>query len=518
MLTGYGADDTHVGAGSNSVLGLERKDAVQLSARERYSPYVVELVGTFLLTIAYICNLSNNNSAWAVSSNALMLFGLFSAFGHISGANLNPSVSISLYLSGRKSVGTMGWCFLMQSIGAALAAVVARFCMGKGVAVDIGPKPGFNAIEAALVEVLFTSMISFVFLSCAASWNNNPSRDPNQFAAIAIAFSVVAGSQACRRVSGSVMNPAIAIGLQLSNLTTEKKTGWAMLYLMCEIFGALLASCAFRVVRPMERRDSGPVAAPRNAHRSASVFAEFLGTFYTVLTKAMVHNSFASEEAWAVAAALACMVYSLRGVSGAFFNPAVTLSVYLCGGFPDLYVVGTYLGAQTLGAVSGTSVFALIGTGVDLELTPVEVTNARSSAMLVETLFMFLICYVVLTTSHTSPLASSGTRHNNVGGLAVAGAYLVSIVATNRVSGGVLNPAVALGYSGLAGIIGDASSICLPYIVYEAIGAFVASAAYSVTHKSTAKALPGSSLPRFAGLTAEEADIVRVSCHSAAHP
>merc|ERR1719191_1346917 len=63
----------------------------------------------------------------------------------------------------------------------------------------------------------------------------------------------------------------------------------------------------------------------------SSLASEFLGTFYLVLTVSF--NVFGGSKcgAWSIAASLMCMIYALGNVSGAHFNPAVTVAILLSG-------------------------------------------------------------------------------------------------------------------------------------------------------------------------------------------
>jgi len=487
------------GSQERALTPLGEEDGIYKGWSERYAPYAAEFVGTFLLTTTYLCNLTGDPT-WGISSNALMVTALMTALSHISGANLNPSVSISLYLSGRKSfTATLKYC-AVQILGAACAGLIVSWKIGTSLIIDVGPRSGFSAGDAMLVEVLFTSMICFVFLNCVASPRNNPTGNLNGFAAIATGFSFIAGGHACKEVSGSVMNPAISVGLQLADINSADPTAWASLFFLMEIVGAFVASGAFRVVRPDELKDPLQLGVQKELAGSAIIMAEFIGTFYVILTKAMVHKRLTLSEPWAVASAQCGMVYSLRGVSGAFFNPAITISVAASTGDMPLHRVAVLIGAQIMGAISATSTFAIISGGADLPVVSAELHSSIGSIALAESLFTFLLCYVVLSTSMPDPPTTSEvpakTRkqaHNNFAGLAVAGSYLVGGVSVGHVSGSVLNPAVALGYSGLAGLTGDASKTCLPYILYEVAGALAASAAFQVTHahlreKSNSKA------------------------------
>merc|ERR1719160_935933 len=94
-------------------------------------------------------------------------------------------------------------------------------------------------------------------------------------------------------------------------------------YMGFEFLGALLASGMHRVVRPQEY--------DRDPSKLSALVSEFLGTFYLVLTVSF--NVFGGSKcgAWSIAASLMSMIYALGNVSGAHFNPAVTVAIVLSG-------------------------------------------------------------------------------------------------------------------------------------------------------------------------------------------
>jgi len=470
----YGTNATKSREHAGTYLGTE--GALHPDWIERSAPYALEFVGVFVLTAVYLCS-SGLHSVWAASANALMLLALMTAFGHVCGGNFNPSVSIALYLSGRQSLGVTARFCIAQFAGAALAATLAYLGASEVINVHMGPNDGFGPWALFVVEVQYTAMLCLAYLSCAASPQNNPTRDQNCHAAIAVAFSFIGGAYASRTVSGSVLNPAIAFGVGIVQTNT-----WATFYFLCEIVGALIAAGTYRLLRPKDLSDLGSSALPASHADVSPIAAEFVGTFYVVLTKAMMHAAEHINEPWAVASAHVAMVYSMRDLSGAYFNPAVTLSIYMSGHFPEGVRVTAYICAQVLGGLVGATFFGTIHTNLQLPVRPSNSMGNRGSIVIVETLFTCFLCYVVLSTSLANPTTAPGSKHNNVAGLAVAGAYLVSGLSVGTISGAVLNPAIAIGYSGLAGLVGDGSSVCLPYIIYECLGALMASFFCSVTH------------------------------------
>lgn len=477
---------------------LNREGALYAGWGERFAPFLAEAIGGFVLTACYLYNAAGD-PVWAISSNALMVTALVIAFGHVSGANLNPSVSIALCLSGRQALSTTVPLCLAQLFGASCAV----FCVLDGVssvaeAINIGPKDGYGPGDVFLVELIFTSMICFVFLNCGASSRNNPRGDQNGFLGLALGFCFVAGGHACRHVSGSVMNPAIAFGVQLTNFKNTDPNAWATFYLIAELAGAFLAAGAIRVVRPSEHQDreltsSGPapgqlqVADGRQSTSSSSaVMAEFIGSFYIALTKVFVHANLSPNEPWAVGMVVASMVYSLRGVSGAHLNPANTIAVALSGrGAAEFWQGASYVGAQILASITAAWVFAMVNLGrLSFEVRAEGVHATYGAIVLSELLFTFMLCYVVLSTSLTFPVPMSASQQNNIAGLAQGSCVMVSGFAIGKISGGILNPAFAIGYTGLAGLGGRQQTMVWPYIFYEVLGAVLASGAFLVTHPS----------------------------------
>jgi len=163
---------------------------------------------------------------------------------------------------------------------------------------------------------------------------------------------------------------------------------------------------------------------------------EFIGTFFLVLT---IGCAVLSREAGiipplAIGAVLMVMVYAGGHVSGAHFNPAVTLAVFLRGRCEKKDVL-PYMAAQVGAAIVAAIVAGFIaGSG-----TPMEITNVPA-ALLAEFLFTFALAYVVLNVA-----TAKATAGNSFYGLAIGFTVLVGAFAVGRISGGAFNPAVAIG-------------------------------------------------------------------------
>src|SRR4051795_8574819 len=166
--------------------------------------------------------------------------------------------------------------------------------------------------------------------------------------------------------------------------------------------------------------------------------AEFIGTFFLVLTIGCTVIGAGSSviAPLAIGAALMVMVYAGGHISGAHYNPAVTLAVLIRGKVLVTDVI-PYIIAQVAGAaVAALVVSKCLRAGV--VVTPIA--PVVGPALLAEFLFTFALVYVVLNAA-----TAEGTSGNSFYGLAIGMTVMTGAFAVGDISGGAFNPAVALG-------------------------------------------------------------------------
>jgi len=163
---------------------------------------------------------------------------------------------------------------------------------------------------------------------------------------------------------------------------------------------------------------------------------EFIGTFFLVFTIGCTVIGGAAQPPLAIGAVLMVMVYAGGHISGAHYNPAVTLAVFLRGKCAAKDV-GPYWVAQIIGAVLAAFAVRYLFHSATVGALP-----RVPAALLSEFLFTFALCYVVLNVA-----TAKGTAGNSFYGLAIGFTVLAGAYAVGPISGGVFNPAVAVGVS-----------------------------------------------------------------------
>lgn len=172
--------------------------------------------------------------------------------------------------------------------------------------------------------------------------------------------------------------------------------------------------------------------------------SEFVGTFFLVLTIGV--NSVTGTPLGPVSVGLVLMalIFATGKVSGAHFNPAVTLGLQLV--YPlDNVLAGLYMVAQLSGGLAAG--FAYRGVlGAVATLQPGH-GYGLMEVLLAESLFTAALVFVVLgvVRAEREPAPDGRFRSNEYGGLAIGLTVMAAAFSIGTVSGCSLNPAVAFG-------------------------------------------------------------------------
>jgi len=178
-----------------------------------------------------------------------------------------------------------------------------------------------------------------------------------------------------------------------------------------------------------------------SAHRPLAKYAtEAIGTLFLVFTVGASVRSGNPLAPLAIGSVLMAMIYAGGHVSGAHYNPAVTVAVLVRGRITLRDAVG-YWTAQLCGGLIGA---LLVGTVIPGHVAPVTLSgHAVVAALVVEAVATFALCFVVLNVA-----TSKDHPNNSFYGLAIGFTVAACAVAVGSISGGAFNPAVAI--SGMA--------------------------------------------------------------------
>ena len=165
------------------------------------------------------------------------------------------------------------------------------------------------------------------------------------------------------------------------------------------------------------------------------LIAEFIGTFFLALTicTAAVHGSAGEYAPFAIASTLMVMIYGLGHVSGAHFNPAVTVGIWLRGAC-EKDEVAPYIAVQVIaGAAAALASANLLITDPSVTALELDMTQTIGA----EFLYTFALVFVILNVA-----TSEATAGNGYYGAAIAFVVLAGALTVGGISGGSFNPAV----------------------------------------------------------------------------
>src|SRR6266568_400828 len=224
----------------------------EAGGRGRWAPYLAEGIGTFGLVFAgcgaiMIDRLSGGQ---VTHVGVGLVFGLIItvmiyALGHISGAHLNPAVTLGFVLvrhfPPRQPVGY----WLAQLTGAILAAGCLRLLLGDTAHLGATiPAGSGGAWQSFGLEALLTFFLMFVIMAMATD-----TRAVGQAAALAIGSTVALEALFAGPISGASMNPARSLGPALVSGTWTDR--WV--YVIAPLLGAVAGALVYRLLRDADQ-------------------------------------------------------------------------------------------------------------------------------------------------------------------------------------------------------------------------------------------------------------------------
>lgn len=210
----------------------------------------------------------------------------------------------------------------------------------------------------------------------------------------------------------------------------------------------------------------------KSNHNLSQYLAEFIGTFFLVffgcgsVISSQVNPSFdGSLIPLAFGGTVMIMIYATGHLSGAHFNPAVTLAFWVIGRFPKERILG-YLTAQFMGAIIASSFhFLLWGKGHSFGVT---LSQTVISGFLMEVLLSFVLMFVIVA------VATDARAVGELAGIAIGATVALCALIGGPITGASMNPARTLAP---ALFQGDYSQLWL-YFLAPMIGAALGAKVY----------------------------------------
>jgi aquaporin NIP len=169
----------------------------------------------------------------------LVVMAMVYAVGHVSGAHLNPAVTLAFALTRRFPWPRVALYWAAQVSGALLGALFLRASLGDEA--NLGATlPSGSEAQSFAWELALTGMLMFVIMAVATD-----TRAVGEAAAIAIGGTIAIGALVGGPISGGSMNPARSLGPALASGTYDAL--W--LYLVAPLAGAAIGALAYQLIR-----------------------------------------------------------------------------------------------------------------------------------------------------------------------------------------------------------------------------------------------------------------------------
>jgi glycerol uptake facilitator protein len=166
------------------------------------------------------------------------------SLGRVSGAHINPAVTIALWATKRFPAGDAIAYVVAQCIGAAIGSLLFFLTVGMD-AVTIGglgataPFPGIGYGQAILVEAIATFVLMLVIMGVAVD-----QRAPPGFAGLIIGLTVAGMITATGNIAGASLNTARTFGPYMMDFLLGGPNLWAFfpIYIIGPVIGAVVAA------------------------------------------------------------------------------------------------------------------------------------------------------------------------------------------------------------------------------------------------------------------------------------
>ncbi|HXD94172.1 MAG TPA: MIP family channel protein [Bacteroidia bacterium] len=208
--------------------------------------YLAEIIGTFALvfcgTGAIIINQESGGAITHVGiaiTFGLIVAAMIYAVGDISGAHLNPAVTLAFWVANEFPVKEILPYIVSQAVGAFVASLTLKYLFPANALLG-STLPSGLPMQSFILELILTFLLMFVILHVAKG-----SKEQGMFAGLAIGFVVLLEAMFAGPICGASMNPIRSLAPAVVSGHLENL--W--IYLTAPMLGAILAVLAWRVLK-----------------------------------------------------------------------------------------------------------------------------------------------------------------------------------------------------------------------------------------------------------------------------
>ncbi len=208
--------------------------------------YFAEMLGTFALVFCGTGAIIINQESGGVVTHVgvaitfgLIVMAMIYSLGEVSGAHLNPAVTLAFWAAGRFPAWRILPFLASQMVGALLASGMLRMLFPTNELLGT-TLPGGSAIQSFVLEIVLTFLLMLVILQVSQG-----SKETGWFAGLAIGGTVLLEAMFAGPISGASMNPVRSLSPAV--MSGHLENIW--LYLFAPLLGALLAVPCSRILQ-----------------------------------------------------------------------------------------------------------------------------------------------------------------------------------------------------------------------------------------------------------------------------
>jgi aquaporin NIP len=222
-------------------------DCLFCSFLNNMNKYLAELIGTFALvfcgTGAIVINQQSGGAVTHVGvaiTFGLIVITMIYALGDISGAHLNPAVTIAFTIAKRFELKQTLPYIISQLSGALIASLILKYLFPDNEMLGT-TLPAGAEIQSFILEFILTFFLMVVIINVATG-----SKEQGMFAGLAIGFTVLLEAMFAGPICGASMNPARSIAPAI--VSGHFQHLW--IYIVAPLLGAAFAIPVFKILHP----------------------------------------------------------------------------------------------------------------------------------------------------------------------------------------------------------------------------------------------------------------------------